>query len=463
MKKLLLLWVLFLSACSEQHLAIFPELADDELMQRNLSVEQMHEDVDALIEQAIATHPDMANYANISALKAEAEALKSTITQPMNRVEFYRFVGQLSHQFNDGHSFLIWPYQEYNLLKEQGQFFFPFDVVITPSGEIRVKQNYKSSSNTLAAGTKILSVNGIDANQLVANMQQYVGGETAYLRQQIVARRFPLGLWAVFDFIDEFSMLIQSGENEIKLVVSSKHKWQTAQSDEFAQQEHYYRQLSPEVGLLYLAHFDIDPSEFEDFVDESFATIKKQGIKHLLIDIRDNPGGNTDTVTYLTQYLANKPFRLVSNVREKLNKENRGLFNYKGEIGEVLEHDWDDWYQPTSSENRYRGETYLAVGAISYSAAIVLATTLQDNGFATLIGEATGGFANQTAQGNLFNLPNSQLRAYVATRLLVRPSGDMNRQAVIPDIELLETSADLVQEKDVVVDWLMNKVNLGQQ
>lgn len=433
-------------------------MADDDLMQRNLTVAQMHEDVDAFIEQAIATHPDMASYANISALKAAGQTLKLAINEPMNRVKFYRYVGRLSHQFNDGHSFLIWPYQEYNLLKEQGTLFFPFDVAIAPTGEVRVKQNYKSTNNTLAAGTEILSINGVDTSELVASMQEYVGGETAYLRQQIVARRFSLGLWAVFDFVDEFSMVIQSGDSEVNLNVSSEHNWLAAKADEFAQQEHYYRQLSPEVGHLYLAHFDIEPSEFEDFIDDSFATIKKQGIKHLLIDIRDNPGGNTDTVTYLTQYIANKPFRLVSQVREKLNAENRGWFNYKGEVGEVLEQDWDDWYQPTSNENRFSGETYLAVGAISYSAAIVLATTLQDNDFATLLGEATGGFANQTAQGNLFNLPNSQLRAYVATRLLVRPSGDIQRQPVIPDFELLQTSADLIQEKDVVLDWLMKKV-----
>lgn len=462
MRSLILILVLCLSACSAEHLAIFPNLTDEELINKNLSVEQMHEDVDYLVNRAIEIHPDMASYANIPALKREAEMLKAKITQPMKRVEFYYYVGQISHHFNDGHSFLIWPYQEYNLLKDSGKVTFPFDVTITPAGEVFVNKTYISGSRTVPAGAKVISVNNVSVSELVSQMQKYVGGETAHLRQQIVARRFSLGLWAVFDFVDNFSLQYKKDDEYIKLDLAATDNWQASEADSKQKEEHYYRQLTPEVGYLYLSHFDVEPSEFEDFIDQSFATIKQQNIQHLLIDIRNNPGGNTDTVSYLSQYLANKPFRLVKSLREKLNSENRGWFNYKGQVGETIEHEWDDWVEPIDNDNAYKGETYLAIGAISYSAAIVLATTLQDNQFATLIGEATGGYANQTAQGNLFNLPNSQLRAYVATRLLVRPSGDLTRQSVIPDVEINQTASDIEQEKDVVVDWLLKQVKLGQ-
>ena len=79
---------------------------------------------------------------------------------------------------------------------------------------------------------------------------------------------------------------------------------------------------------------------------------------------------------------------------------------------------------------------YLLTGSISYSAAIVFAMTLKDNGFATLVGQPTQGFANQSGQGNLFNLPHSELRAYITTRLLVRPSGELTQQGVQPHYEV---------------------------
>lgn len=462
MKNWVLVCALFLSACSSEHLTIFPELSDEELISKKLTVVQMHEDIDYLVSQAIATHPDLASYANIPELKREAELLKSDIKTPMNRVEFYRFVGRISHLFNDGHSFLIWPYQEYNLLKEEGKQTFPFDVTISSTDDVLINQSYTNATTLVSAGTELLSVNGIPVSELVSAMQKYVGGETSRLRKQVVARRFSLGLWAVFGFVEHFSLKVKRGEEELSLNLKPQDNWQVLQATPIEDKEHYYRQLTPEIGHLYLSHFDIEPDEFEDFVDKSFVTIKQQKIKHLLIDIRDNPGGNTDTVTYLSRYVADKPFRLVKSLREKLNQENRGWFNYKGDVGEIIDHEWDDWYEPMDEERRYKGNVYLATGIVSYSAAIVLATTLQDNGFATLVGEATGGFANQTAQGNLFNLPHSQLRAYVATRLLVRPNGDLTRQSVIPDVELQQTVADIEQKKDVVVDWLVEQVELGR-
>ena len=160
-------------------------------------------------------------------------------------------------------------------------------------------------------------------------------------------------------------------------------------------------------------------------------------------------GGNTDTVAYLSRYLADEPFRLVSSMKEKLNEDNRGWFNYKGEVGDILSKDWNDYEQPMKPGTRFEGDVYLLTSAVSYSSAIVLATTLKDNDFATLVGETTGGFANQTAQGNLFNLPNSELRAYIATRLLVRPSGDTSRTGVVPHYEAVTTEEDIAQEKDV--------------
>ena len=183
----------------------------------------------------------------------------------------------------------------------------------------------------------------------------------------------------------------------------------------------------------------------------------------MIIDIRDNPGGNTDTVTYLASYLANKPFRLVSSLQEKLNKDNRGWFGYKGDVGEITTQEWTDWENATSSPNRFDGKSFLLVGPISYSAAIVFATTLQDNQFATLIGETTGGFANQSAQGNLFNLPNSQLRAYITTRLLIRPNGNKARTHVVPEYIVETTSKNLANERDRAIEKALSLIENSPQ
>ena len=438
-----------LVACQGSHLEIMPDLSDEKLLTEHLSVEQMHQDIDALLKGALERHPNLDKYTQVSELKSYTETLKSQVTQPLMRTEFYKIVGQLSHKFNDGHAFLIWPYQEYNSLKEQGAKPFPFEVFINSQQELYIQHDYQFGSERVVAESKIVSINGISTEKLISTMQKYTGGESQLLREKVVAARFPVNLWAVYGFSDEFELEIEVEGKAKTLQITQAQDWQKTESviSGKTNQDHYFKELEKGVGLLYLDHFDIKPSEFEDFVDESFEQIKTLNIHSLIIDIRNNPGGNTDTVAYLSRYLANKPFRLVSGLQEKLNKDNRGWFNYKGEEGEIVDTDWDEWETPINDNVRFTGNVYLLTGSISYSAAIVFATTLKDNGFATLVGQPTQGFANQSGQGNLFNLPHSELRAYITTRLLVRPSGELTRQGVQPHYEI-EPGNSITQNMD---------------
>ncbi|MEW6984334.1 S41 family peptidase [Colwelliaceae bacterium 6471] len=453
MKIILSILITFiLAACKGNHLDIMPDLEDPSIVSKQLTVEEMHQDIDYLIKGALARHPELSAYTNIDSLAQAAHQVKQEITKPMIRTRFYRHIGKLNHLFNDGHSFLIWPYHEWQKLKEKGQLTFPFDVVISRSGDIVIKHSYSNTMDTLTAGTVINKINGVSSNELIESLQQYVGGETRLLREQVTASRFRLALWAVYGFIDDFEIEMTQNNSASTLIINKGQNWQqikaTANNNSY-----YYKIIKPGVGYLYLEHFDIDPDEFEDFIDATFTEIKQDEISSLIIDIRDNPGGNTDTVTYLARHLADKPFRLVSSVREKLNQDNRGWFNYKGEVGNITNKEWTDWEKPIA--NYFKGDTYLLVSSISYSAAIVLATTLKDNQLATLVGETTGGFANQTAQGNLFNLPNSQLRAYIATRTLVRPSGDLTRQGVVPHHLAYNSPDDIKSQRDAGIERVL--------
>ncbi len=434
-----------------------PDLKDPTVVNKQLTVKEMHQDIDFLIEGALTRHPDLSAYADLEVLTQAAQKVKKEITKPMIRTEFYRYIGKLNHLFNDGHSFLIWPYNEWQSIKEQGELRFPFDVVISISGDIIINKTYTNANNTLLAGTTISKINGVASKDLISSLQQYVGGETQLLREQVAAERFSVGLWAVYGFINQFELEINLDNKTSTLLVSTGQHWEQNKVD-VTDKPYYYKVMKPGVGYLYLDHFDVDPDTFEDFIDETFSKVKQEKISSLIIDIRNNPGGNTDTVTYLSRHIADKPFRLISSVREKLNQDNRGWFDYKGAAGEIISKEWTDMEEPIGNGNRFTGDTYLLVGAVSYSSAIVLATTLKDNQFATLVGEVTGGYANQTAQGNLFNLPNSQLRAYIATRSLVRPNGSLTRQGVIPHHIAYNSSDDIKAQRDVGIERIFSLI-----
>ena len=448
---LIVLFVLLVSGCTRSHLEIFPPLSDPKLMEQDIPVAKLHADVDAFVEGIKLRHPDYARYANTKAVEAKVAEIKQAINQPMNRVEFFKQVGQLSHLFNDGHSFLIWPYQEFQALQEAGHKPFPFALEINSQG-VFLKHRYQNGEQVIERGARLTVLNGLPIKNIIELGQKYVGGETRRLREHIVVSRFPRILWAVFGFVDDFELTLVGEGNTTQLEISKEQNWEVAEQQAAAlESDFYYKKLHDKVGYLYVGTFDIDPDWFADFIDETFVTIRQQNVTSLIVDIRNNGGGNTDSALYLSQYLANKPFRMVSSVKEKLNHQNRGWFNYKGQVGELLEQDWNDWHQPKNESLRFQGKSYLLVGTISYSSAIVFATTVQDNQFATLIGQETGGFANQTGQGNLFNLPHSELRAYVPTRLLVRPSGDEKVSGVVPEVVTQLNASDIAAGIDTEI------------
>lgn len=443
-----------LSGCTGAHLEIFPKLENPALMQEKIAPELLQQDIDALVAGVKQRHPDFANYVDETTLFKQVAELKTDITAPMTRLEFFRHIGQLSHLFQDGHSFLIWPYQELNALREQGAKPFPFLVKLSSNG-VFVANQYQYAGQLLPAGSQLMRINGVAVADIFANAQRYVGGETMALRQAFVAERLPFLLWAVYGFINQFDIeYIHQGKIQ-RLLIDNQQNWQVAETTPKSQMtEVSYRRLNATTGYLDVTSFDVDPDEFSTQLSTTFSGIAKDNLTALVIDIRHNTGGNTDTATDLASYIADKPFRLVSAMTEKLNTENRGLFGYKGQVGDIVSTAWDDYVKPNNSAQHFDGQVVVLIGPVTYSAAIVFATTVQDNQFGILAGKATGGFANQSAQGNLFNLPHSQLRAYVATRLLVRPNGNGAVSVVIPDLVI----ADNLHDQQNAIDTTLQQV-----
>lgn len=454
----MLVVMIVMSGCTAKHLEIFPDLSNPGLISKKIAVEKLREDIDALIAGIIERHPQVTGYANPDLIYEQAEALKAEITEPMTRTAFFKHVGSLSYLFNDGHTFLLWPYQEYQSLTERGVLTFPFALDIFPEG-VFLKYDYQLNGKVLAKGTQIVSINDIAVNDIFARAQKFVGGETVILRKHIVASRFPMMLWAVFGFVNEFKLVVNRKGRLQTFDIEENDRWhRTENAEEMAREDFVYQQMDKATGYLKVATFDVSPDWFEDFIDQTFEQIKRQGIKNLIIDIRENGGGNTDTATYLAQHISSKPFRMISSMRERLNRDNRGLFNYRGEVGEILQEDWQEWIEPAEREQRFDGHTYVLISPLSYSSAIVFATAVKDNNMATLVGRETGGYANQTAQGNLFNLPNSELRVYVATRLLVRPNGNLRVGGVTPDILVKQNTRQIEAGIDADIEAVEQQI-----
>jgi hypothetical protein len=135
--------------------------------------------------------------------------------------------------------------------------------------------------------------------------------------------------------------------------------------------------LKGNIGYIKLMGFGpIDP--FKPVADQAMADLK--GTRAMIIDMRDNGGGDPETVAYLASFFfdPSKPVHI-----NDLVWRNPGTDTYRRE---------EFWTRPTPSF--YKKPVYLLTSARTFSGGEEFLYDLQTQKRARLIGETTGGGAN---------------------------------------------------------------------
>ncbi|MCR5222847.1 MAG: S41 family peptidase [Lachnospiraceae bacterium] len=126
-----------------------------------------------------------------------------------------------------------------------------------------------------------------------------------------------------------------------------------------------YEMLEDKIGYIYLSEFDdVSTGQFTSAMED----LKSQGMDALILDLRDNPGGNLDVAVDIADYIL--PEGLVVYMEDK----NGAREEYTSDAS----HHWDK-------------PIVLLVNGNSASASEIVCGALKDYGRATLVGTKTYG------------------------------------------------------------------------
>jgi len=240
----------------------------------------------------------------------------------------------------------------------------------------------------------------------------------------------------------------------------------------------------PTIAVLKISSFS--QGKHKKAYAQIFDSIKKKQIKHLIIDLRGNPGGLMADMVDLYSYLASQPF--VMNKKAVIN--NRAsiiapFFNHSPKWlyplalagwpffatyqslsvtkrnGQLL-YGLPGSFETKPKPNAYKGKLYVLIDGGSFSAASIISAKLKSEKQAVFFGEETGGAHNSTVAGLKLNytLPNSKLELLLWTcdiRML-NEDGEKGR-GVMPDYKRQPNLEDLINKKDVVFEEVINFIN----
>lgn len=447
-------------------------------------------DFDALHEGLRDAHYDLYVRRDRAAYDALFASMRAGFDRPMTplqaRVAFQRFVayGNVAHARIDP------PLEEWERFRAAGGKAFPLYVRVK-GDEAFVLDGYAGLPG-VEPGDRLLSIDGVPAMAWLGRMRAHLSADNDYMAWAQLERQLPLLAWLELGEVDRFTVaLVKSDGREPTIDVPARNRAMSAETDakapprfELDWNDRQARLLGDDVAYLRPGPFydnrpeashPWDPTAFHRFIDEAFGDFIAQGATRLLIDLRDNPGGDNSFSDPLVAWFADRPFRFsdafeikvsaatVQSNRERL--EGQGGDGMSAKLAAAYEG------QPEGSivlfpipviapraAPRFEGGVYVLVNRHSYSNAVLVAAIVQDYGFATVLGEETSDLASTYGAMEHFVLPGTGFRVGYPKARILRPNGDPAARGVVPDIAI---ETPMSSEEDVVLEAALGIVRQG--
>jgi len=156
---------------------------------------------------------------------------------------------------------------------------------------------------------------------------------------------------------------------------------------------------------------------------QTLQNLEQQGVEHILLDLRFNPGGHTT---------------VVEDIADFFLEPNLVIYKTVNRAGEITEH-------RTNQPRLFTGEVTLLVNQGSASAAEILAGALRDHRQAKILGVTT--FGKGTVQQGFSLLDGS--RVWVTVQTYRTPAGvEIDDAGIVPDV-VIEATEPLADDKQL--------------
>lgn len=437
--------------------------------QVTFSKQQVLEDLDFMDESLKKTHYDLYAYTTQNAFEENFENIKASITSDsLSYLEATSLFQSVISKVNNGHTEIAFPGSAYIDYAYKGGTIFPLELAFE-EGKALVRKNW-SNNDSIRIGAEILSINGQPIEEILEKIYPFISAERHYFKlAKIELISFPRLYWQAYGELQNFDILLNIDHVKASYSIEAID---LIEGFEMKRNEVFYsgREFKFFENTAYLrpGNFSGDEQKYNSFIDSAFTTINGKNVPNLIIDLRNNLGGDNSFSDYLVSYIADEPFNwcsqlsiktsaiLKAHVREKYDTTDFYWSSILAhENGSKFQYPYDK-YLPQPIEKRYSGKIFVLVNRQSHSQSAVTASQIQDYNFATIVGEETGDFPSLYASQYSFPLPNTGIEVKVSKGQIVRVNGSRKPEGVIPDIFIKD---HLLDENDEILNGLLKRLN----
>lgn len=380
-----------------------------------LTAEQVIEDRDKAIEYMEEIHPYFILVEDQGDYEEAKQKYIQTAASEMSVRDFQAATAEYIGFFQDGHTRLAWKEEEYVDVKStyhEGKTYVVkdgeiTDVYVESFGGVGVETIYAAIDMMFPAENEMAQAinryNYVDGK----NFLTYVGAEITDDKISVV---FSDGTEGVFGFYNPSEVA-------------------TATEDEEYTGNSWYMD-----GDIFVVDFNTcsDDEELRGIASELSKKVE-EGCTKVIIDVRENGGGNSDACVRLLEAMDMKApqYDMVIRYSEDA-KEQRGYLRSNGMYR------WN-----AKSDGKLNEDIDLVVlcDRYTFSSATMMCVYVRDGKLGTLIGEPSSNMPNAYGDILYFVLPNSHLYGTVSHKQFIRPDETNNERMLVPEIQTTSEDA----------------------
>ncbi len=430
--------------------------SNNALKQNKISRDEALCDLDSLMQNIEEIHPNAYAFTSQEEIEEEYNKIKSLIEDSISIYKYYQYLSYVAAKYNDGHISIIYPTQWYKLNNN----FIPITVDIDyPTKQIFV--NSTDSNHIALKGAKILEINNVPVHEIIDTMTVCQSGESVFFRTERCERYFSQLLYSIYSISGSYSLKIKK-DKELEIIDLNGidyHEFKKINSNsEFSNFLYNAELLNNNTFLIDFRDFS-DLKKFKIFLDSSFKLIKEKEVNNLIIDIRNNSGGDSRLGDKLLKYIANDPFTQYGKMEWKISQQLKDLWkNYYSQQGfimklyarkinrmtngELIIENNNKLIRPNKKSKRFRGDIYLLTSSYTFSSAADFAWCFKHYDIGKIIGEETGGWGLCYGDNVYMKLPISNIPINVSCKLFYNIGAASDSfHGVIPDIHVQSEKA----------------------
>ncbi|KPK82012.1 MAG: hypothetical protein AMS27_14965 [Bacteroides sp. SM23_62_1] len=436
---------LSLSDSTNQHIARRKSVES----QTTFTSEQLQDDFKQLRKHLEDNHPKLYRFASKQVLDSMFDYHYKMIDRPMTTQEFYSIITPLIAMVGCAHT-SIWSPQGY--WDNAPDKMFPLKLYISQDDRAWMIHQYGAGSQ-IPPGSEITAINGMPFNQIINKLLLHISsdGYNHSLRIWKLNGNFLYLHALIFGFHDDFDIEFQYYVNRDVVTLSAvsrdtifsfnKQEWDETWFDHDLKFSIHEDSKTAIMKIKTFAYYG-ETKKFKSFLDDSFNKIRKNNINNLILDLRDNDGGDPFCSTPLLAYLEPEP---IPYFRERYGRY--------AQLADPI----------PRAENPYEGNLYILINGGGYSTTGHFTSVLKYHNIGTFIGLETGGTYTCNDASKMINLKNTRYyincpRGSFATAV----SGMADDRGIIPDIMVEPSAEDLINGRDPILEVAFDLIKNGK-